>query len=180
MYMQFGCLAFDETIQVSTTRSTLPSGARVDRGAVGAAPGWRSPATSCRARAAAARTPACLRCSRVQYSPMIALLLLEQVDGGVELLLVERVRVLDAEVGLRLHQVQRGVGDVDRRVVRGDLALVRRVRRRTRRPTSPAPASRRRCCTSGGWRPSRAGCRTATPSTRVARLCPSGTAEMSA
>ena len=49
-------------------------------------------------------------------------LLLEQRDGGVELLLIERVRVRDPQVGLRLHQDDRRVGDVDRRVIDGDLA----------------------------------------------------------
>ena len=53
-------------------------------------------------------------------------LILQQSDGGVELLLVQRVGIIDAEIGLRRLEVQRRVGDVDRRVVRGDLALVRR------------------------------------------------------
>ncbi len=65
-------------------------------------------------------------------------LLLEQVDGSGELVLVERVGVLDAEVGLRLHQVEGGVGDVDRRVVGRDLAGVRR-----RVVEDRAPARRR-------------------------------------
>ena len=50
---------------------------------------------------------------------------LQQVDGRGELGLIQRVRVLDAEVGLRRHQVHRGVRDVDRRVVRGHRARVR-------------------------------------------------------
>ena len=53
-------------------------------------------------------------------------LLLEQVDRGVELLVVELVDVVDPQVGLGRLQVQRRVGDVDRAVVGGDLALVRR------------------------------------------------------
>ena len=51
-------------------------------------------------------------------------LLLQQVDGGSELLLVEGVRVLDAELGVVRHQVDRGIRDVDRGVVRGHLAGV--------------------------------------------------------
>ena len=38
-------------------------------------------------------------------------------DRRVQLLLVERVGVLDAQVGLRVHQVERGVRDVDRAIV---------------------------------------------------------------
>ena len=58
----------------------------------------------------------------------VGVLLLEQVDRGLELLVVERVRVLDAQVGLGRHQVDGGVGDVDRRVVGRHLArVVRRV-----------------------------------------------------
>ena len=41
---------------------------------------------------------------------------------------VQGVRVRDPELGLRLHQVEGGVGDVDRVVVGRDLALVRRGR----------------------------------------------------
>ena len=44
----------------------------------------------------------------------------------LELFLVERIGVLDPEVGLRLHQVQRGIRDVDGRVVGGHLAAVLR------------------------------------------------------
>ncbi len=58
--------------------------------------------------------------------PDVLVLRLEQVDGGRELLVVERVRVLDAQVGLGRHQVERRVGDVDRRVVRGHVAAVGR------------------------------------------------------
>ena len=57
-----------------------------------------------------------------------ALLLDEQVLGRRELRRVECVGVLDPELGLRRHQVQRGVRDIDRVVVGRDLALVRRVR----------------------------------------------------
>ena len=53
-------------------------------------------------------------------------LILQQRDRRIELLLVQRVRILDTEIGLRSLQVQRRVGDVDRCVVRGDLARVRR------------------------------------------------------
>ena len=51
------------------------------------------------------------------------LLLLEQVDGRVELLLVELVRIGDLQLGLRRLQVQRRVRDVDRPVVDRDLPL---------------------------------------------------------
>jgi hypothetical protein len=44
----------------------------------------------------------------------VALLLLEQRYGCLELLLVERVRIGDPEVRLRLREVQSGIGDVDR------------------------------------------------------------------
>src|SRR5581483_11264095 len=54
------------------------------------------------------------------------LLLLEQVDRRVELGGVELVRVLDPQRRLRLHQVERGVGDLDRVVRDRDLALVLR------------------------------------------------------
>ena len=64
-------------------------------------------------------------------------LLLEQVHDRVELRLVQLVGILDPERGLRLHQVQRGVGDLDRVVRDRDPALVlRAVDRR--------PARRRR------------------------------------
>ena len=46
------------------------------------------------------------------------------------------VRVRDAEVGLRGHQVDRRVGDVDRRCRTRSSCPCRRRRRRTRRPTS--------------------------------------------
>ncbi len=51
-------------------------------------------------------------------------LLLQQVDRGVELLVVQLVRVVDPEIGLVRLQVDGGVGDVDRVVVGRDLALV--------------------------------------------------------
>ena len=51
---------------------------------------------------------------------------LQQLHRGVELLLVQLVRVLDSEIGLRRLQPERGVGDEDRVVVDRDLALVRR------------------------------------------------------
>ena len=70
----------------------------------------------------------------------VRLLLLEQRDRGSELRVVERVRVGDLQLGLRLGEVQRSVRDVDRRVVRGDLAFVRRVRLEDH-----APAVRRGC-----------------------------------
>ena len=53
---------------------------------------------------------------------------LQEVDGGVELLLVQLVRVVDPEVGLRCLEVDGGVRDEDRIVVDGDLPLVRVVR----------------------------------------------------
>jgi hypothetical protein len=54
----------------------------------------------------------------------VLLLRLQQFHCGIELFGRQRIGVLDAQLGLGLHQVQRGVGDVDRRVVGGDLALV--------------------------------------------------------
>ena len=55
------------------------------------------------------------------------LLGLEQLDRGRELRVVERVGVGDLELGLGLHQHDRGVGDVDRRVVDADLVAAGRV-----------------------------------------------------
>ena len=53
----------------------------------------------------------------------VRLLLLEQVDSGLELLVVELVRIVDAEIRLVRLQVHRGVRDVDRIVVDADLPL---------------------------------------------------------
>jgi hypothetical protein len=53
-------------------------------------------------------------------------LLLEQVDGRLELLVVELVGVRDLQVGTRRLEVDGGVRDVDRAVVRGDAALIAR------------------------------------------------------
>jgi hypothetical protein len=44
----------------------------------------------------------------------VLLLGLEEVDRRGELVVVEGVGVLDAQVGLGGHQVERRVGDVDR------------------------------------------------------------------
>jgi hypothetical protein len=52
-------------------------------------------------------------------------LLAQQVERRLVLGGVELVGVLDAELGLVAHQVERGVGDVDRPVERLDSALVR-------------------------------------------------------
>ena len=65
-------------------------------------------------------------------------LLLQQLDGGVQLLLVELVGILDAEARILRRQIERRVGDLDRIVGHGDLALVlsvvdRRPARRRRR-----------------------------------------------
>ena len=54
-------------------------------------------------------------------------LILKQRDRRVELLLVQLVRILDPEVRLRMLQVERRVGDLDRVVRDRDLALVLRV-----------------------------------------------------
>ncbi len=62
-----------------------------------------------------------LRVVRPVLADVLALSL-EELDGRVELLLVELVRILDPEVRLVLAQVQRRVRDVDRVVVRGHLA----------------------------------------------------------
>ena len=51
-------------------------------------------------------------------------LLLEQVDGGVELRLRQLIGIGDAETGLRLHQVERGVRDLDRIVRHRHLPFV--------------------------------------------------------
>ena len=67
-------------------------------------------------------------------APVLAgerLLLLEQRDGRIELGLVQRVRVGDAQVGLGGHQVQRRVGDVDGAVVDRDRAVGRAAAART-------------------------------------------------
>ncbi len=54
-------------------------------------------------------------------------LLLQQSNRRVELLLSQLVWVFDSEVGLRLHEVKRGVGDLDGVVGHRHKALVGRV-----------------------------------------------------
>ena len=162
-YAQFGLAASDAIIQVSdhpvvpssgSTTSVLPVGDRVLDDLPGGADD----------RVTGLERLDLLEVVRPVLADVLALGL-QQVDRRSELRLVERVRVLDAEVGLRRHQVHGGVRDVDRRVVGGHLAGVGgRVvedgapRGRGRRGTRP-------CCTSAGSRRSRAGCRRTTPST---------------
>ena len=69
---------------------------------------------------------------------------LEQVDSRVQLILLQRIRVLDAELRSRSRQVERGVGDLDRVVGDGDLALVSSGRRAS--TSCPAWSSRLSCC----------------------------------
>ena len=63
----------------------------------------------------------------LKLGPVVADLLalrLQQVDSRVELILCQLVRIRDPQVGLRRLQVDGGVGDVDRAVVRRHLARV--------------------------------------------------------
>ena len=53
------------------------------------------------------------------------MLLAQEVERGAVLGISEFVRILDAEIRLLCHQVDRGVGDVDRPVVGLDATLVR-------------------------------------------------------
>ena len=80
-----------------------------------------------------------------QYSPTNSCWILKQVDRGLELGCVELIRIRDLEVGLVGLQVDGRVGDVDRAVVGGDLALVGRS---CRSKTTPQLSGRRSRCRS--------------------------------
>ncbi len=69
---------------------------------------------------------------------------LQQLGRRVQLLLRQLVRVGDPEVRVVRHQVHRRVGDVDRGVVRGDLARVRVRRAVQLRLERDVPAGGRR------------------------------------
>ena len=125
LYMQFGCLAFDASIQVSaqpvipsvgTTASTVDARALEGVGLV--RPGRSDDDV-------AAREVVDLVGVAAQYLPMKAVLCLQQVDRGVELRLGQLVGIGDPEIRLVGLQVQGRVGEVDRAAVGRDLALVR-------------------------------------------------------
>ena len=124
MYMQFGCSASELSIHVSDQPVAPSSGSVVelDRLTLGleqvsAWYGQVVPTTM---------SPLVERLDLLGVvGPVLAdvlVLLLQQLDRRVELLLVELVRIGDSQIRLVRAQVQRRVGDVDRVVVRGDLA----------------------------------------------------------
>ena len=135
MYMQFGFLALDEIIQVSDHPVAPSFGSTVLIGTLSASSRF---AITCQVvpigRVAVRERRLLLRVVRPVLADVLALLL-EQVDRGLELLVVELVDVVDPEVGLGRLQVHRRVGDVDRVVVGRDLALVGRLPGRRPRPS---------------------------------------------
>ena len=161
MYMQFGWAARDEIIHVSDHPVAPSTGLTAS---IVAPLAWARLTMTCHVVPAEHGAALERRLLVGVERPVLAderLLLLEQGDRGVELLLVERVRVGDAEIGLRGHQVHGGVGDVDRAVVHRHGSVGRRAAVEHDRPTSRARRRRRpRCCRRAGWRHGRAARRT--------------------
>ena len=119
--MQFGFDACSDTIQVSDQ----PVASTGLIASIGAPLDWARLTMTCQVVPASTVSPSSAACWSVysaQYWPTNASCC-SRVDGGGELRLVEGVRIGDAEVRLGRHQVQRGVGDVDRAVVHRDCAV---------------------------------------------------------